>query len=107
MLLDRLVGSSPTISWRSIPIQPNWKFHTRSTTAALFATSETIDKGRFISVGFSYSVLDGQIIANRNMPFVQVYAGTEGDVIAILEAAVAAKEPTIMFWWTPTAAVGR
>jgi hypothetical protein len=41
------------------------------------------------------------------MPFVQVYAGTEGDVIAILEAAVAAKEPTIMFWWTPTAAVGR
>jgi glycine betaine/proline transport system substrate-binding protein len=36
-----------------------------------------------------------------------VFSGSEAATVAELDSAVAAKEPILMYWWTPTAAVGK
>ncbi len=36
-----------------------------------------------------------------------MFSGSEAATVAELDSAVAAKKPVIMYWWTPTAAVGK
>lgn len=73
--------------------------------AALFATAETGDKGRFLGTDPSYSQYDEQIIENLGLPLQVVFSGSEPATVAEVDARVAAEEPVLLYWWTPTAAV--
>ena len=75
--------------------------------AALFATAETGDLGRFLGTDPSYSQYDEPIIANLGLPFMAVFSGSEPATVAELDTRVAANEPILMYWWTPTAAVAK
>ncbi len=89
------------------PELATWEGYTTPESAALFATAESGDLGRFLATDPSYSQFDEQIIANLDMPFEVQYSGSEPATIAELDARVAADEPIVMYWWTPTAAVAK
>lgn len=75
--------------------------------AKLFATASTGDDGRFLGTDPSYSQYDEPIIENLGLPFVVEYSGSEPATVAELDTRVAAEEPVLMYWWTPTAAVAK
>ncbi len=89
------------------PALASWEGYTDAGNAALFATAETGDQGRFLGTDPSYSQFDEQIISNLDMPFEVQYSGSEPATVAELDSRVAANEPVLMYWWTPTAAVAK
>lgn len=89
------------------PELATWEGFADPALAALFATAETGDKGRFLGTDPSYSQYDEQIIANLDLPFEVVFSGSEPATVAEVDARVAAGEPIALYWWTPTAAVAK
>ncbi len=89
------------------PALATWEGYSDPANAKLFATAETGDKGRFLGTDPSYSEFDAQIIENLNLPFEVQFSGSEPATVAELDARVAAKEPVLMYWWEPTAAVSK
>jgi glycine betaine/proline transport system substrate-binding protein len=89
------------------PELATWEGYETPEAAALFATAETGDKGRFLGTDPSYSQFDEQIITNLNLPFQVIFSGSEPATVAELDSRVAAHEPIVMYWWTPTAAVAK
>lgn len=89
------------------PDLASWEGYLDPANAALFATAETGDLGRFLGTDPSYSQYDEPIIANLGLPFMAVFSGSEPATVAELDTRVAANEPILMYWWTPTAAVAK
>ena len=89
------------------PDLATWEGFQDPEVAALFATAETGDTGRFLGTDPSYSQYDEAIIANLGLPLEVVFSGSEPATVAELDARVAAGEPIVMYWWTPTAAVAQ
>jgi glycine betaine/proline transport system substrate-binding protein len=89
------------------PELATWEGYQDPENAELFATAETGDMGRFLGTDPSYSQYDEQIIANLGLPFEVIFSGSEPATVAELDARVAAGEPIVMYWWTPTAAVAK
>jgi glycine betaine/proline transport system substrate-binding protein len=89
------------------PELATWEGYKTPEAAALFATAETGDKGRFLGTDPSYSEFDGQIITNLDLPFEVIFSGSEPATVAELDSRVAADEAVLMYWWTPTAAVSK
>lgn len=89
------------------PELATWEGFQDPEVAALFATAETGDTGRFLGTDPSYSQYDEAIIANLGLPFEVIFSGSEPATVAELDARVAAGEPIVMYWWTPTAAVAQ
>jgi len=89
------------------PELATWEGFQDPANAALFATAETGDQGRFLGTDPSYSQYDEPIIANLGLPFQVVYSGSEAATVAELDLRVAAQEPILMYWWTPTAAFAK
>lgn len=89
------------------PELATWEGFADPDNAALFATAETGDQGRFLGTDPSYSQYDEAIISNLDLPFQVVFSGSEPATVAELDARVAAGEPIVMYWWTPTAAVAK
>ncbi len=89
------------------PELATWEGYTTPEAAEMFATAESGDLGRFLATDPSYSQFDEQIIANLDLPFEVQYSGSEPATIAELDSRVAADEPVLMYWWTPTAAVAK
>ncbi|MGI8514182.1 MAG: glycine betaine ABC transporter substrate-binding protein [Acidimicrobiia bacterium] len=89
------------------PELATWEGFKDPANAALFATSATGDLGRFLGTDPSYSQYDEPIIANLELPFEVVYSGSEAATVAELDLRVAAQEPILMYWWTPTAAFAK
>jgi glycine betaine/proline transport system substrate-binding protein len=87
------------------PELATWEGYFSDEAAAIFATAQTGDNGRFLGTDPSYSQFDEQIINNLGMPFEVIYSGSEPATVAELDARVSAGEPILMYWWTPTAAV--
>ena len=87
------------------PDLATWEGYASDEAAALFATAETGDSGRFLGTDPSYSQFDEQIIENLGLPFEVVFSGSEPATVAEVEARVSAGEPILLYWWTPTAAV--
>jgi glycine betaine/proline transport system substrate-binding protein len=87
------------------PELATWEGFQDPELAALFATPETGELGRFLGTDPSYSQYDEQIIENLGLPLQVVFSGSEPATVAELDARVAAEEPIVMYWWTPTAAV--
>ncbi len=89
------------------PDLATWEGYLDPANAALFATAETGDLGRFLGTDPSYSQYDEPIIENLGLPFMAVFSGSEPATVAELDARAAAQEPILMYWWTPTAAVAK
>jgi len=89
------------------PALATWEGYEDPAVAAMFATAETGESGRFLGTDPSYSQYDEAIIANLGLPFEVIFSGSEPATVAELDARVAASEPIIMYWWTPTAAVAK
>jgi glycine betaine/proline transport system substrate-binding protein len=87
------------------PELATWEGFQDPELASMFATAETGDSGRFLGTDPSYSQYDEQIIENLDLPLQVVFSGSEPATVAELDARVAANEPIVMYWWTPTAAV--
>jgi glycine betaine/proline transport system substrate-binding protein len=89
------------------PELATWEGYQSEEAAALFSTASSGDLGRFLGTDPSYSQFDEQIITNLELPFTVEYSGSEPATVAELDARVAASEPVLMYWWTPTAAVAK
>jgi glycine betaine/proline transport system substrate-binding protein len=89
------------------PELATWEGFSSPEAAELFATAETGDLGRFLGTDPSYAQYDEQIITNLGLPFQVQFSGSEPATVAELDARVAAGEPVVMYWWTPTAAVAK
>lgn len=87
------------------PELATWEGYDDPAAAEMFATAETGDNGRFLGTDPSYSQYDEAIIENLDLPFEVVFSGSEASTVAELDTRVAAEEPILMYWWTPTAAV--
>ena len=89
------------------PELATWEGFADPALAALFSTAETGDLGRFLGTDPSYSQYDEQIITNLGLPLEVVFSGSEPATVAEVDARVAANEPIVLYWWTPTAAVAK
>jgi glycine betaine/proline transport system substrate-binding protein len=89
------------------PELATWEGFQDPANAALFATAETGELGRFLGTDPSYSQYDEAIIENLDLPLQVVFSGSEPATVAELDARFAAQEPIVMYWWTPTAAVAK
>lgn len=89
------------------PTLATWEGFQDPATAALFATAETGDSGRFLGTDPSYAQFDEQIIENLGLPLQVQFSGSEPATVAELDARAAANEPIVLYWWTPTAAVAK
>ncbi|MGB5755271.1 MAG: glycine betaine ABC transporter substrate-binding protein [Acidimicrobiales bacterium] len=89
------------------PDLASWEGFKDPANAALFATAETGDNGRFLGTDPSYSQYDEQIIENLGLPLEVQFSGSEPATVAELDARSAAGEPIVLYWWTPTAAVAK
>jgi glycine betaine/proline transport system substrate-binding protein len=87
------------------PELATWEGFQDPELAAMFATAETGDQGRFLGTDPSYSQYDEEIIENLGLPLQVVFSGSEPATVAELDARVSAGEPIVLYWWTPTAAV--
>ena len=89
------------------PALATWEGYQDPAVAEMFSTAETGDMGRFLGTDPSYSQYDEQIIANLGLPFEVVFSGSEPATVAEVDSRVAAEEPVLLYWWTPTAAVAK
>lgn len=89
------------------PDLATWEGFADPANAALFSTAETGDNGRFLGTDPSYAQYDEAIIENLALPFEVQFSGSEPATVAEVDARVAAGEPIVLYWWTPTAAVAK
>lgn len=95
----------PSYVVEEFPSLTSWEGLRDPEVAAAFATAETGSSGRFLGTDPSYAQYDEAIIDNLDLPFQVVFSGSEPATVAELDTRVAAGEPIILYWWTPTAAV--
>ncbi|MCP4222789.1 MAG: hypothetical protein GY773_05550 [Actinomycetia bacterium] len=84
----------------------SWEGYATPEAASLFATPETAPEGRFLGTNPDYQQYDQQIIDNLRLPFEVEFSGSEMATMVELAARYEASEPILLYWWTPTAAVG-
>jgi glycine betaine/proline transport system substrate-binding protein len=68
---------------------------------SLFATSETGSSGQLVDADPAFGSYDQQIADNLGLDFKVVYAGSEAAELTALDAAYAAEDPILMYFWTP------
>jgi glycine betaine/proline transport system substrate-binding protein len=69
--------------------------------AALFATAETGDAGRFVGPAPGWVQYDAEIIKNLDMNLEVVYAGSEEAILAELSSVYARQEPIVFYFYSP------
>lgn len=109
--LGRL-GSIGKVGWfvprymiEADPRLASWEGFIDRGVAGLFATAGTGSLGRFLGTNPDYQQYDQEIINNLGLPFQVEFSGSESATVAELQARTAAREPLLLYWWTPTAAV--
>lgn len=91
----------PTYMLDDHPELATWEGFLDDENAALFATAETGDKGRFLAGAPGWTQYDEQIIENLGLNLEVVYAGSEESILAAVEAAYRREEPVLFYFWTP------
>lgn len=81
------------------PGLPDWE--ALNACAAMFATAETGDKGRFLGGPVDWLKGDEERVEGLGMDFEVVNAGSAATLWAELDAASANEEPIVLFNWTP------
>lgn len=83
------------------PELATWEGYADPALAALFATPETGERGRFIGGDASWVQYDEEIIANLGLHLQVVRAGSEEAILDIVQRAYEAQEPVLFYFWTP------
>jgi glycine betaine/proline transport system substrate-binding protein len=83
------------------PGLPDWSALNKPECVAALAAPDTAPKGRFLDYPADWGSRAATILADNDMPYQAVAAGSEGALVAELDAATAAKTPLIMMFWGP------
>lgn len=83
------------------PGLPSWKALMEPDCAAALATAETLPNGRLLDYPADWGTASANEIADFKIPFTAVPAGSEGALVAELQAAAAAEKPLLMRFWAP------
>lgn len=89
----------PMWTKEACPGLPDWK--ALNDCAAIFATPETGDKGRFLGGPVDWLKHDQERVDALGMNFVVVNAGSASALWAEVAAAEKTKKPVVIFNWTP------
>lgn len=69
--------------------------------AEIFAVAETFPNGRFLEYPADWGDRATQMIVAEGLPFASVPAGSEGALVAELNASIQKKSPLVMMFWAP------
>ncbi len=83
------------------PGLPDWTALTKPDCVKALATPDTLPNGRVLDYPADWGSRSSQIIKDNNLPLTAVPAGSEGALVAELEAATASKKPLVMMFWAP------
>lgn len=72
-----------------------------------FATAATGAQGRLLAMDPSFSGYEEQLVKNLKLDFKVQYSGSEAATQAEIVSATEAGKPVIMYYWMPSAAVGK
>ncbi|MGO4917613.1 ABC transporter substrate-binding protein [Pseudogemmobacter sp. W21_MBD1_M6] len=89
----------PLWTKEACPGLPDWQ--ALNACAALFATPETGDKGRFLGGPVDWLKHDQERVDALGMDFVVINAGSAAALWASLAAAERTRKPIVLFNWTP------
>ncbi len=81
------------------PGLPDWE--ALKNCAPLFATAETLPQGRLIDYPADWGTPGADRLADLELPYKAVPAGSEGALISELKASAAKKSPLVMVFWQP------
>jgi len=83
------------------PQLPDWTALKDPACVQALATPETFPNGRLLDYPADWGSASGPELKNADIPFTPVPAGSEGALVAELQAAVAAHKPLLMRFWAP------
>jgi glycine betaine/proline transport system substrate-binding protein len=83
------------------PTLPDWTALKDPACVQALATPETFPNGRLLDYPADWGSASGPELKNAEIPFTPVPAGSEGALVAELQAAVAAHRPLLMRFWAP------
>lgn len=83
------------------PGLPGWAALEKPECVQALSTPETAPQGRFLDYPADWGSRAATIIADNEMPYIAVPAGSEGALVAELESAEAARTPLVMMFWAP------
>lgn len=83
------------------PGLPDWKALLEPSCAAGLATAETLPNGRLVDYPADWGTASANEIEDFKLPLTAVPAGSEGALVAELQAAAAADKPLLMRFWAP------
>lgn len=105
-----LLGPSGEIGWYvptymmdKYPELATWEGFADAEVGELFATAETGNNGRFLGADPSWIQNDEAIIANLDLPFQVVWAGSEEALLAEVSTAYTNEEPILFYFYSPHA----
>lgn len=97
----------PTYVVTEHPELATWEGFKNPELAAMFATAETGDAGRFVAADPSWVQYDQEIITNLDLPLEIVWTGSEDVLLAEVSSAYAREEPVLFYFYTPHAVFNR
>lgn len=83
------------------PGLPDWEALKEPGCVQALATPETAPDGRFLDYPADWGSRAATILADNDLPYTAVPAGSEGALVAELASAGAAKTPLVMMFWGP------
>ena len=97
----------PSFVIEAHPELATWEGFQNPELAALFATAETGDKGRFLAGDPSWTQYDADIINNLGMNMEVVTAGSEEALLAEVSSAITREQPVVFYFYEPHAIFNR
>ena len=109
-----LLGAVGKIGWfvtpnalEQFPQLATWEGLKDPAVSKAFATAATGSQGRMLAMDPSFSGYEEQLVKNLKLDFKVQYSGSEAATQAEIIALTEAKKPVIMYYWMPSAAVGK
>jgi glycine betaine/proline transport system substrate-binding protein len=109
-----LLGAIGKIGWfvtpnalEQFPQLSTWEGLKDPAVVKAFATAATGSQGRMLAMDPSFSGYEEQLVKNLKLDFKVQYSGSEAATQAEIIALTEAKKPVIMYYWMPSAAVGK
>lgn len=91
----------PKFMEKVCPGLPDWSALNKPECIKALSTPETAPNARFLDYPADWGSRAATILADNSMQYTAVPAGSEGALVAELEAAEAAKTPLVMMFWGP------
>ena len=108
------LGAIGKIGWfvtpnalEQFPQLATWEGLKDPAVSKAFATAATGSQGRMLAMDPSFSGYEEQLVKNLKLDFKVQYSGSEAATQAEIIAATEAGKPVIMYYWMPSAAVGK